>query len=142
MDVFLQMRHVLFGPHGELAGSEDRALEKLGKRRNVVVTVPDFFSVGRIVAQTDMLGTLPPSFAIAIADRLGLNVYSNPFKVVPEILYLYWHRRNTDDPEHRWMRERILELLEPLDEIRHPFRLDEGKRSHSQRKSRKRTGRL
>jgi DNA-binding transcriptional LysR family regulator len=121
--LFLEMGHVLFAPHGELAGSEDEALERMGKRRNVVVTVPDFFSVARIAAQTEFLGALPPVFALSVAEQLGLNVYSNPFKVVPEVLYLYWHRRDTDDAEHRWMRERILELLEPLDHVRHPIEL-------------------
>ena len=129
LELFLEMRHVLFAPHGELMGSEDRALERLGKRRNIAVTVPDFFSVARIAAQTDLLGTLPPAFALSIADRLGLNIYSNPFETEPEVLCLYWHRRNTADPEHRWVRERILELLEPLDHVRHPVMLASATRS-------------
>ena len=87
----------------------------------------DFFSLAGIVAQTDLLGALPPRFALSVADRFGLNVYSNPFEVVPEVLYLYWHRRDADDAEHRWMRERILEILESRDHVRHPVRLARGK---------------
>jgi len=128
LDLFLELRHVLFAPHGEIVGSEDRALEMMGLRRHIAVTVPDFFSVARIAAQSELLGTLPSVFALSVAKSLGLCVYANDFKVVPESLYLYWHRRHSDDPEHRWMRERILELLEPLDHLRHPVRLGGGKR--------------
>jgi DNA-binding transcriptional LysR family regulator len=120
MEVYLRMRHVLFAPDGVPFGSEDRALAELGFKRNVVATVPQFFAVGRIAAQSELVGTVPPPFARAIAERLELNVYRNPFDVPPETLMLYWHRRHADDPDHRWMRERLLELLAPFDVLRHP----------------------
>jgi DNA-binding transcriptional LysR family regulator len=140
LDLFQAMRHVLFAPHGELEGSEDRALGLMGRHRKVVLTVPDFFSVASIAAQTELLGTLPPVFALSVADRLGLNVYANPFEVVPEVLYLYWHRRDTDDVEHRWMRQHILGLLEPLDHARHPIRLGEQARPRPRRSNVTRRG--
>ena len=123
LDLFCDMPQVFFGPEGRLAGEEDAALARIGRRRHVVMTVPDFFSVGRIAAQTELLGLLPDKFALSIADALGLRIYSMPFEMPLIPLHLCWHRRYTDDPEHRWMRERILELLEPLDALRHPVSL-------------------
>ncbi|HVY20500.1 MAG TPA: LysR family transcriptional regulator [Bauldia sp.] len=120
MDLYLEMGHVLFAPNGVLSGSEDAALEKLGLKRNVVASVPQFFAVGRIAAQTQLVGSVPPPFARAIAERLELNVFHNPFDVVPTTLQLYWHRRHTDDPDHRWMRARLAELLAPLDLVHYP----------------------
>jgi DNA-binding transcriptional LysR family regulator len=120
LDLFCQMPQVFFGPEGRLAGEEDAALAGIGRRRNVVVTVPDFFSVARVAAQTDLLGLLPDKFALSVADALGLNIYSLPFETPFIPLHLCWHRRHDDDPEHRWIREHILELLEPLDALRHP----------------------
>jgi len=125
LDLFCDMPQVFFGPDGKLAGEEDVALARIGRRRRVVFTVPDFFSVGRVSAQTELLGTLPDKFALSIANELGLRIYSLPFKMNLIPLHLYWHRRHTGDLEHRWMRERILELLEPLDAVRHPVSLGE-----------------
>ena len=126
LDLFLEMRHVLFAPNGGLMGSEDRALELLGKRRMSSDRSGLLQPRGHRRADRPF-GALPPRFALSVADRFGLNVYSNPFEVVPEVLYLYWHRRDADDAEHRWMRERILEILEFLDHVRHPVRLARGK---------------
>ena len=75
-------------------GSEDRALELLGKRRNVVLTVQDFLSVAGIAAQTDLVGALPPVVRpLGRRPAWSCMCISNPFEVVPEVLYLYWHQR-------------------------------------------------
>ncbi len=118
------MRHVLFAPEGNLTGREDAALAKIGRERQVAVTVPGFFGVARVVAQTELIGLVPDRFALSIAGRLGLCIYALPFAMPLIPLHLYWHKRQTADAEHRWMRERILELLEPLDARSHPVALD------------------
>jgi DNA-binding transcriptional LysR family regulator len=79
-----------------------------------VATVPDFFSVARLVAETDLIGTVPIAFALPLAERLGFAMYRLPFAMPPAHLNLYWHRRYADDAEHRWMREKIIALLTPL----------------------------
>ncbi|MCX5580898.1 LysR family transcriptional regulator [Kaistia terrae] len=120
LDLFCEMPQVFFGPDGMLVGEEDAALAGIGRKRNVVATVPDFFSVARVVAQTDLLALLPDRFALSVADVLGLRIYSLPFQMPVVPLHLCWHKRHDDDPEHRWIRELILEQLEPLDAIRYP----------------------
>jgi DNA-binding transcriptional LysR family regulator len=120
LDLFCDMPQVFVGPQGKLAGEEDAALARIGRRRNVVMTVPDFFSVARVAAQTDLLGLLPDKFALSVAEALGLCIYSLPFDLPPIPLHLCWHKRHDDDPEHRWIRGHIIELLEPLCALRHP----------------------
>lgn len=120
LDIFCDMPHVQFSPEGGLTASEDEVLAELGRRRHIVLTVPDFFSVGRVAAQSELIGAVPVALALSVADQLGLSVHKAPFAMRLEHLYLYWHRRQADDPEHRWMRDLILERLEPLDEVRHP----------------------
>jgi len=123
MDLFCDMPHVQFAPEGGTSSNEDEILARLGRRRRVVLTVPDFYSVGHTVAHGQLIATLPTRFALSLAERLGLATYQVPFEFPMIRLCLYWHSRYSDYPEHRWMRERILEALEPLDELHHPFRL-------------------
>jgi DNA-binding transcriptional LysR family regulator len=115
LDLYCELPQVQFAPDGNLTRREDRALAGIGRRRHIVLTVPDFFGLSRVVAQSELIGGLPPAFARSISERLALRVYTMPCKVDVEQLYLYWHRRHTDDPEHKWIREHILELLRPLD---------------------------
>jgi DNA-binding transcriptional LysR family regulator len=119
LDLYCEIPQVQFAPDGNLTTREDRALAAIGRSRHIVLTVPDFFSLARVVAQSELIGGLPPSFARSISERFGLRVYTMPCKVDVEQLYLYWHRRHTDDPEHKWIRGHILELLRPLD-MNHP----------------------
>lgn len=110
LDLVCDMRHVKFAPEGDLVGAEDRALARLGRRRRIVLTVPDFFSVAQVVAESQLTGLMPEQLARSLAGKLGLTIHPS-IRVKPISLYLSWHRRNSDDPEHRWMRECILELL-------------------------------
>jgi DNA-binding transcriptional LysR family regulator len=120
IDLFCEMPQVFFGPEGKLDGEEDAALARIGRQRNVVLTVLDFFSVARVAAETDLVGLLPDKFAHSLADMFGLNVYTAPLELPFIPLHLCWHSRHDDDHEHRWIREHILEMLEPLDAVRYP----------------------
>jgi DNA-binding transcriptional LysR family regulator len=98
LDLYCEIPQVQFAPDGNLTTREDRALAAVGRRRHIVLTVPDFFSLARVVAQSELIGGLPPPFALSIAERFGLRVYTMPCRVDVEELYLYWHRRHADDP--------------------------------------------
>lgn len=121
LDLFCEMPQVSFQPEGGLRRQRaDLALAAIGRKRRVMMSVPDFFSVAHVVGRTELLGLLPERFAQSIADGFGLSVYRLPFEIKRVAVHLYWHRRHTNDPEHRWMRERILDLLEPWDVARSP----------------------
>src|SRR5262249_40063785 len=96
------------------------ALAKIGRRRLVKLTVPDFFSLGRVVSRSELVGLVPTWFANSIGEQLHLRSFALPFDMPRVALNLFWHRRHTNDPEHRWMRERMLELLRPIDLLHQP----------------------
>lgn len=121
LDLFCDIPHVLFSPQGNLSGMEDAALAKLGRTRYVALSVPTFYGVARAIAQSELIGVLPSRFATALASHLGLSCYRVPHELPLARQFLYWHRRTTASAEHRWMRELVLALLEPLDEVRHPL---------------------
>ena len=87
----------------------------------MAVSVPSYYGVGRIVAQTDFVGFLPARFALSIAARLGLTLYRLPFPMELTKLLLYWHRRHNADPEQAWFRSQVIDLLAQHDEVRHPL---------------------
>lgn len=125
IELLCDLPHALFSPQGNLRGMEDAALAKIGRQRRVALSVPTFYGVARAVAQSELIGILPSRFATALARRLGIVCYRVPHELPLARQFLYWHRRHTDSPEHRWLRDQILAALEPLDEANHPLRAEE-----------------
>ena len=111
LDLYCGLNHVLFSAAGKLQGQGDLALAALGRRRNVVMTLPGFTGVCNVVSQSDLLALVPEQFARRVAPKLGLGIYQPPFFVEPVQGVLAWHTRLSTAPAHRWLRDRIAVLL-------------------------------
>lgn len=111
LDLYCGLNHVLFSAAGKLQGQGDLALAALGRRRNVVMTLPGFSGVCNVVSQSDLLALVPEQFARRVAPKLDLAIYQPPFCVEPVQSVLAWHTRLSTAPAHRWLRDRIAVLL-------------------------------
>lgn len=120
LDLFCGLPQVIFSVTRDFTHYEDEALARIGRSRHVRVTLPGYFGVGRVAAQSDLIGVLPTGFAEGVADMIGLTAYRLPFEMPPIDLCLYWRRRDTADPEHAWLRTQVMEILAPLDEFDPP----------------------
>ncbi len=116
MDLFCDLGHVLYSPQGNLKAMGDAALERVGRQRRVVMTVPTFSAVWRNVLQTDLIAILPEQLAHRVADEVGLNVFWPPVPVDRVQISMIWHKRFTGSPAHRWMRDLVAEVMLPLNE--------------------------
>lgn len=114
IDLFCDLGHVLFSTEGKSKGLGDEALSRIGRERNVAMTMPFFSGVYRAVAGSDLIALLPSALAHRIANSANLNVFEPPIPVDPARLVLIWHRRLSESPPHLWLRSRITELLRPL----------------------------
>lgn len=114
LDLFCDLGHVLFSTEGNPKGIGDEALARIGRERNVAMTMPVFSGVYRAVAGSDLIALLPSTLAHRIAKSADLNVFKPPIPVEPVRLILIWHRRFSESPPHLWLRNRIIELLHPL----------------------------
>lgn len=120
-DLLCALPHAMFSVTESFRHFADEAMARAGLERRVAVSVPSYYGVGRIVAQTDFVGFLPARFALSIAARLGLTLYRLPFPMELTKLLLYWHRRHNADPEQAWFRSQVIDLLAQHDEVRHPL---------------------
>ncbi|SFS19009.1 LysR family transcriptional regulator [Yoonia litorea] len=116
MDLFCDLGHVLYSPQGNLKAMGDAALERVGRKRRVVMTVPTFSAVWRNVLQTDAVAILPEQLAHKIAGEAELDVFWPPVPVDRVQINMIWHKRFTGSPAHRWMRGLIAEVMAPLNE--------------------------
>jgi DNA-binding transcriptional LysR family regulator len=121
LDLFCGLPHAIFSVTEDFTHFEDAALQRIGRTRNVQMSVAGYYGVGRIVAQSDLLGVLPTRFALSVAEKLGLRVYRMPFEETLVEMFLYWRQRDTTSREQAWLRNMILDLLAPSDETRFPI---------------------
>jgi DNA-binding transcriptional LysR family regulator len=125
LDLFCGLPHVIFSVTDDFSHFEDAALERIGRSRNVRFTMPGYYGVGRVAAQSDLIGVLPARFALSVADKLGLVAYRLPFEMPLIDMYLYWRKRDMSNREHEWLRGLIIDLLKPLDEVSFPVTAEE-----------------
>ncbi len=104
---FCAARHLLVSFSGRPFGFVDEALSALGRERRVVLTVNQFFTAGRVVANSNLLTVLPHHFVgvTGIADALVLRAL--PFAVPPVHVDALWHNRHEQTSAHRWLRQAI-----------------------------------
>ena len=105
IDAFCAARHMLVSFSGRPFGFIDEALATLGRERFVVMTVNQFFTAARVVANANLLTVLPLHFlkVTGFADQLVFRPL--PFEVSPVLVDAVWHRRNQQRSSHVWLRE-------------------------------------
>ncbi len=105
---FCAARHMLVSFSGRPFGFIDESLAALGRKRQVVLTVNQFFTAGRVVANSNLLTVLPRHFVrvTGIAGQLVLRPL--PFDVSPVHVDALWHRRSQQLSAHVWLRQAVV----------------------------------
>ena len=105
---FCAARHMLVSFSGRPFGFVDESLASLGRKRQVVLTVNQFFTAGQVVATSNLLTVLPRHFVrvTGIAEQLVLRPL--PFEVSPVHVDALWHRRSQQRSAHTWLRGAVV----------------------------------
>jgi DNA-binding transcriptional LysR family regulator len=99
---FCELEHAIVSPDGAgFHGGTDEALARLGRSRRVVLSVPHFLVLLRVLEASNLVAMLP---ARLVADQPGLRVVEPPLEVPGFEMAMYWHERSHRDPAHQWLR--------------------------------------
>lgn len=102
---YLDARHILIQPNGATGDPIGNALGKDADERQIALTIPHSTVLPMIMGDTDLLATIPAAAAPNLMATGDLRIAAAPFKIEPNQVYLWWHRRNSADNGHRWLRE-------------------------------------
>lgn len=108
IETYLAQRHVLVTSRRQGPGFEDFELHRLGYQRRVALRCQFYFAACLTVAQTDLLLTMPESYAHMANRQFGNQVLPFPAPLAPMDAYLYWHASTDNDVANRWLRELML----------------------------------
>lgn len=107
LDAFCEAHHLLVSFSGRPHGFVDQALAALNRSRRVVLTVNQFFTAGRVVAQSDLLTVLPAFFVEATGYAGQLRQRPLPMAMARIHVAAMWHMRHDHVSAHRWLRDRL-----------------------------------
>ncbi|MBV8619201.1 MAG: LysR family transcriptional regulator [Curvibacter sp.] len=111
LDVFCALEHALVSPGGTpLSGTVDGVLARMGRSRRVVVSVSSFLLVQPLVAESDLIATVPSRQARQWTG--ALEVLAPPCEIPGFTVQMGWHPRSHADPAHAWLRENVAALVD------------------------------
>jgi DNA-binding transcriptional LysR family regulator len=77
-------------------------------RRKVQLYVPHYLAIPAIVAQSDMLGTVPLQLAEHFAQQYALQIFPMPMEMPAVQVSLIWHKQQDMAVGLRWLKEQIV----------------------------------
>jgi len=89
----------------------EAALHSRRVLRKVVLELPGFLGLVRIVGTTDLIVTLPRHIGETLAGVGELRVFNCPVPIPAFTVKQHWHARYHNDPGNRWLRGVIATLF-------------------------------
>jgi len=117
LEQYISMEHVLISPAGDNRGIVDQWLEKMNLTRNISLVVPHFLSAPLVIAQTDMILTLPYRIAEVFKQMSPLKLLHTPIDLPSFQMSMIWHPLYEKDPAQRWLRMQIKTAAQQIDAI-------------------------
>ncbi len=108
---FEGMKHVNVMPPGRLRAGLFQALAQQNLKRDVAISVTNFFAVPEMIAVTDNLATLPRLICRRLAHDPRVKVLPAPVDLGTFPVEMAWHVRYRHDPAHRWLRGLVAEVV-------------------------------
>lgn len=108
---FETMKHVNIVPPGRMRAGLFQALSQQQLKRDVAISVTNFFAAAEMVAVTDYCATLPSLICRQLMHDPRLKVLPAPVDLGSFPVEMAWHVRYRHDPAHRWLRALIGEVI-------------------------------
>jgi len=89
----------------------EEALAAQGLRRRVVLSIPHFLAIPLIIAESDLIVTVPYAIATSFAKMGNLKMLRPPIEVGQPEVKQHWHARFHHDVVNRWIRSVIVDLF-------------------------------
>ncbi len=77
-------------------------------QRQIALRCQFYFAACRTVSQTDLVLTMPESYAHMANRQFGNQVLAMPASLSSMDAYLFWHTSTDNDVANRWLRSVLL----------------------------------
>jgi DNA-binding transcriptional LysR family regulator len=114
---FLSEGHIVVSTSGTGHAIVDKVLAKQEMERRVVLRVPSFLGVARIVAQTEFLVIVPRLLGQALQSQERVQMLEPPVALPSYKVKQHWHERFNADLGNMWLRKMMVGLFSNVDAL-------------------------
>jgi DNA-binding transcriptional LysR family regulator len=111
LESYLAQQHIQVSSRRRGPGLEDMALRALGKSRRVRLRCQSHAAACRIAAQTDLIATVPASYARVTLASDSIRALPAPLEGLTIETFMYWPENAEGDAANRWLREQLRAAL-------------------------------
>ncbi len=108
---FSREGHILVTASGTGHVIVDKVLDTAAVERKVMLRVPSFSGVARIVAETELIATVPQRYGELMSSRQRIRVMPVPYEIPGYQVKQHWHERFHTDGGNAWLRSTVAELF-------------------------------
>ncbi|BBL22608.1 MULTISPECIES: LysR family transcriptional regulator [Comamonas] len=121
LERYCAARHALVSFSGRAWGFIDEALASLGKKRHIALTVNQYGTAARVVAQTDLVTVMPRHFVPISHMAEELHIAKLPLDVMAVHVDALWHKRGPNRPAYDWMVQALGRAAQQALALQHPL---------------------
>ncbi|KAA0183164.1 LysR family transcriptional regulator [Cupriavidus cauae] len=111
VSLFKREKHVAITAAGTGHDLLERELERRRVTRNVALSLPTLPGLGNLLANTDLVATVPERVAQMLMGIANVKALAPPFPLPTFSIKQHWHERYHQDPANRWLRSVIADLF-------------------------------
>ena len=112
LETYLAQEHIAVSSRRRGLSAEDFELGRHNLRRRVRLRCQNYFAACQVVAETDLILTMPQRYARILNARFGNRLLAFPLKAPAFDAYLYWHVSAEADPANAWLRQQLARAFE------------------------------
>jgi DNA-binding transcriptional LysR family regulator len=110
-NLFKREKHVVVTAPGTGHDLVEHALDHRRIQRNITVSLPNLPGAGNLLANTDLIATVPERVAQMLVRIARVKALSPPFKFPTFSIKQHWHERYQQDSANRWLRSTVADLF-------------------------------
>lgn len=104
IEQFLRARHAVYTTSGSPHGVVDETLSRMNLSRNIALRVPRFAALPFLIAQSDLLVTIPEDLGHLFNRLIDIQLFAPPVPLGRFEIKQYWHERHHAEPAYQWLR--------------------------------------
>lgn len=109
--LFKREKHVVITAPGTGHDLVEQSLDHLRIQRNVALSLPTLPGVGNLLANTDLVATVPERIAQMLVRIAKVKSIPAPFRFPTFSIKQHWHQRYQQDPANQWLRSMVADLF-------------------------------
>jgi DNA-binding transcriptional LysR family regulator len=111
LKAFCNEGHIVVTTSGTGHAIVDKEFAKRKIERRIVLRVPSFLGVGRLVASTPLISIVPRRLGEVLADQEKIRMFAAPIRLSTYAVKQHWHARFHADPGSIWLRNLISRVV-------------------------------